>query len=75
MRLTKLREVLRRAPFQPFAVHLSNGSRYEVRHPDFVSLVDHQLAVTDPGGHPRKQRVAVCDLLHVTHVEFPGPAG
>jgi hypothetical protein len=26
-------ELLREEPFVPFAIHLSDGSRYDVRHP------------------------------------------
>ena len=32
------RELLTRAPFEPFRIHLSNGMSHEVRHPEMAAV-------------------------------------
>lgn len=36
MNAETIRERLKRAPFQPFVLELSNGNAYEVRHPEMI---------------------------------------
>ena len=38
MRPDDINNVLRRQPFQPFRVHLSNGQAFEVRHPELAAV-------------------------------------
>jgi len=33
-----LQQLIKAEPFRPFEIHLANGRRIEVRHPDFVLL-------------------------------------
>jgi len=64
------------APFRPFRIHLSDGSRFAVHHPDFLAVGDKEIVVTqiaDSQGLP--QRTATCDPLHVTHVEVTDASG
>lgn len=60
-----IRELLHRQPFEPFEVVMSNGDRYQVRHPEFAMLVRQTLVV----GFPDSDRIAICSLLHVAAVE------
>jgi hypothetical protein len=61
-----LLDLVRRQPFEPFAVHLSSGDVHEVRHPECIAISKTRVAITDPA----KDSVVVCNLLHVTSVEF-----
>jgi hypothetical protein len=36
--LEEIRDLMQRAPFAPFRVHLADGRKLEVPHPDFVWL-------------------------------------
>lgn len=36
MRRQKIREILRREPFVPFDIKMSDGRVYEVDHPEFI---------------------------------------
>lgn len=66
----EIREQIRRRPFQPFRVHLANGSSYEVYHPELI-LVTQTLVVianaTDEDEIPADK--AFCDPYQITHIE------
>lgn len=38
MTIEKIRSLCHAEPFRPFSVHLPDGRRVEVEHPDFVAL-------------------------------------
>ena len=59
-----IREWLRRRPFEPFELHLSNGERYEVRHPELVALARTRMAIADPAA----DRIAHVALVHVNSI-------
>lgn len=70
MRIEELQRLLRRRPFQPFGLHMSDGSMYPVRHPDQVILTPRAAYVgvdVDPEA-PLAQDVVICDLIHVTRL-------
>jgi len=70
MRAKKIREYLRAAPFKPFRVFLSDGSSYDVQHPEFAWITTSHLFVgsdADADGVPTQD--VTCDLLHVTRIE------
>ena len=54
MNMDTIREWLRRQPFEPFVVKLSNGDVHEVRHPENVALAKTRIIVS----HPDTDRVA-----------------
>jgi hypothetical protein len=60
------RDLLRRQPFEPFAVHLSGGEVHAVRHPENAAVTQTRLVIVDP----EADRVTVCSLLHVPSVEM-----
>lgn len=75
MSATVLRDLLSRRPFQPFAVRLSSGDTYEVRHPEMALLLRNGLYIAAPDGSgDLPEHAAWCSLLHVTAVE-PLPTG
>lgn len=70
MRLEGVRKALRKEPFEPFRVHLSNGQIYEVRHPEFAALTRRSVFVgVSSGKQDVPGRMMECDLLHVVALE------
>lgn len=70
MNIDTLRDQVRKQPFEPFRVYLTDGSHYEVRHPEMIAVSRRDVAI--PLG-PRKgevaDRLAICDPLHIVRVE------
>lgn len=61
---------LRRDPFLPFRVHLSDGSSYDIRHPEMAMLSLIELAIAiEPTNGDIPERMVYCDPLHVTRIE------
>jgi hypothetical protein len=70
MSASELRDLLRRAPFEPFRIHISDGASYEVRHPEMALLTQRELYVALPPRHGEvPRRAVICDLLHITRIE------
>jgi hypothetical protein len=64
--------LLRRLPFQPFEVRMSNGDSFEVRHPEMSLLLRSSLIF----GSPESDDFVFCSLLHVADVKaIASPAG
>jgi hypothetical protein len=65
----QIRDAMHRAPFRGFTVKLTDGQKYVVRHPDFISVPalprGRDLVIHDDKGTHR------IDLLHVVEVEEP----
>ena len=70
MNFETLRDQVRRQPFEPFRVYLTDGSHYDIRHPEMIAVSRRDVAI--PLG-PRKgeaaDRLAICDPLHIVRVE------
>lgn len=58
-------ELLRRRPFEPFLVRLSNGESHPVRHPELALVTKSKLVIAEP----ETDRVVICALLHIASVE------
>jgi hypothetical protein len=63
-------KLLGKRPFEPFAVHLSNGEVHAVRYPGCAALTRTRLVITDPDA----DQIVVCALLHVASVDLLQPA-
>jgi len=60
---------LRREPFEPFRICLSDGSSYEVRHPENALVTRATIAIAlENGDGELPERMVYCDPLHVTRV-------
>jgi len=68
MRPDDLRALLRRQPFQPLRLHLTNGTLFEIRHPDMASVGRSTMTLSLPPEHG-VEREAVIALLHIIWVE------
>jgi len=70
MRFQELQDALRKQPFEPFRIQLSNGQAHDVRHPEFAALSRTSVLIGIPSkrdGVP--DRFAQVDLLHVVAIE------
>lgn len=56
-----LKELLDRWPFEPFEIRLSNGEKYEVRHPEMALLLKSRIII----GDAENDRMTICGLLHI----------
>jgi len=65
--------ILRRQPFEPVRVHLSDGTVFEVWHPDQVMVSKRSSHVGVGGNGDRAfQRIVVVSNIHITHIEPVG---
>lgn len=63
-------QLLKRKPFIPLRIHMSDGVTYDVFHPDNIIVTHSRVDIgrsTEPGGVA--DRVDYCSLLHVVRVE------
>lgn len=79
MRPDAFRVLLRKQPFYPFRVYVSDGATYDVPHPEAAEVSGMALLVqVRPAGFagPPGERAAIISLIHVTRVEvfYPGSA-
>jgi hypothetical protein len=71
LRPQDIQQQLRKRRFEPFRVHLTDGTTYEVRHPDMVIVGDRFVAI----GVPRSpdgsvaDRVETAALIHIVRLE------
>lgn len=69
MRPTDILELLRKCPFAPFRIHITDGRTYEIRHPDQLIVLRSRLVlgVAGDGGVP--EHLEHLSFLHVVRVE------
>jgi hypothetical protein len=65
-----VRKHLKKSPFQAFRIHMSDGSSYDVPHPDFAFVTRTEVLVGIPAdGDDLPERSVFCDPLHITQIE------
>ncbi|MFW5681568.1 MAG: hypothetical protein ACOC1G_01050 [Phycisphaeraceae bacterium] len=73
MNLDNLRERLRRQPFKPFRVHLSDGKSYDVLHPEMMLLTKSWVSIAIYDETPDRDAVPDRDVhispMHITSTE------
>ncbi len=70
MRADEIRSHLRRKPFLPLNIHMSDGSSYPVRHPALAFVTRRDLVIAlDPGDDRIPDRSVYRDPMHVTRIE------
>jgi hypothetical protein len=73
MNLDNLRERLRRQPFKPFRVHLSDGKSYDVLHPEMMLLTKSWVSIAIYDSTPDREAVPDRDVhispMHITSTE------
>jgi hypothetical protein len=61
---------VRRRPFEPFRIHVTDGSVYDISHPDMILPGRRALVVGLPGDPQRPfEHFVTIALLHVTRME------
>lgn len=65
-----IQELLKRQPFEPFEIHMSNGAVHEVRHPEFALLSRSRLVLLDPV----TDRLSIVSLIHVAELRMLQPS-
>ncbi len=63
---------LRQRPFLPFRMHLTDGTVFEIRHPELVMVAPGYAIVGLPPAIPQPamiERHEAIDLLHVVRLE------
>ena len=73
MTIEKMRELIDAQPFVPFVVHLANGKKLSIDHPEFVSSSKTGRVIHvfhDPG-----DASTFIDVLLVTSLELKNGAG
>ena len=73
----RIKELLERRPFRPFKIFLSDGSHYEVPHPEFAWDFGGRIFIGVPakGASDPDGIVKELAILHVTRVEELAPPG
>lgn len=72
MPLEELRDVLRRKPFQPFRLFVTDGSTFDIRHPELCVPGARSVFIGTPAPgqiEPIYDRFAIVDLVHITRLE------
>lgn len=59
-----IRDRLRKQPFEPFEIRLSNGDVHQVRHPELAFVVKFNMVIGDPD----TGRVSICSILHIVSI-------
>ncbi len=60
-----LKDLLNQRPFEPFAIRMSSGERYEVKDPSGVALMRNRVFITYREG----ERWLMCPYLHIASLE------
>lgn len=71
MRAEELTELLRKRPFAPLRIHMTDGRNYDIFHPDLVLVLPQRVDIglqQDPATGVL-DRVDHCSLLHIVRVE------
>lgn len=71
MRAEKFSELIRKQPFEPLRMHMTDGRMIDITHPDQVMVLRQRIDVGIPTapGFDILEWVEHCSLLHLVRVE------
>ena len=71
MRPEELRGLLRRRPFVPIRLYLTDGMTYDVRHPEMAILTRStvNIGLEEQEGSGIADEMVYCSLVHIVRVE------
>ncbi|MEW6249008.1 MAG: hypothetical protein AB1716_00030 [Planctomycetota bacterium] len=72
MRPEDVLRLLRSRPFRAFRIHLSDGTMFEIRHPELAIVERSTVVVGVPGPEGPNgpvERTVFCALVHITRLE------
>jgi hypothetical protein len=67
-----IHELIRREPFRPFRITLTDGRSYDVRHPELAMVGRTTVAIgltTNGANEPIYDHLVTVDLLHIMQTE------
>jgi hypothetical protein len=75
MHISEIKEHLATSPFVPFRIFLSDGSSFEVPHPDFALLTKWAVHVAHDSTNSDEipERVSRLAVGHITRIEEIDP--
>jgi hypothetical protein len=66
----ELFEKVRHRPFEPFRIHVSDGTSYEVKHPDQIMVGRRSSHVgLSRNGEGPFQKIAIVANIHIARIE------
>lgn len=71
MNTKSLQKTLKEKPFQPFRLHLADGEKIFVGHPEYMVIAPAERTVVV---WERDESYHVIDILMITQLAFPGKA-
>jgi hypothetical protein len=71
MRVDTLRSVLKKVPFEPFRLVLTDGKTYDIPHPDFIWVWGSDVLIGTKEKTPEGQgeRFHIVDVFLVSRIE------
>lgn len=70
MRPGLIRDHLKIRPFRPIRVHISDGSSYDIRHPEMAYVTASQVMIAlEMSEEDLPDKVVFCDPVHITRIE------
>ncbi len=70
MRPAEVRAKLRKRPFRPIRIYISDGAAYDVRHPEMAAVSRTEVAIgLAPIDDDLPERFAYVDPMHITRIE------
>ena len=70
MRPVQVRDHLQIQPFRPIRVHISDGSSYDIRHPEMAYVTATQVMIAlEMSVEDLPDKVVFCDPVHITRIE------
>jgi hypothetical protein len=70
MRAEEIRSHVRAQPFRPFRVFVSDGSSYDVHHPELIFVTHREVVIAQELGESDiPERSAYVDPVHITRIE------
>jgi hypothetical protein len=65
MNADAIKDYLRREPFEPFVIRMSNGEVHDIRHPECAFVMKSKMIVY----YPDDDRSVTCSLVHINSIE------
>ena len=71
MRAEELRQLLDRRPVVPIRLYFSDGTAFDIRHPEmaFLSRSTVEIGISEKEGVRIADRIIYCTLLHIVRIE------
>lgn len=63
-----IRQKLLRQPFEPFRMLITDGTHYDIRHPDCVFVTRTHIVVAPSRSGSLPKGLVICDPLHITQM-------